>query len=170
MPHTEPPESFASEAEREAQALLAAPPHLHEMVRRRWPMEVIRVDPRDFGDHTPDSTPVRVWMRMRGKLLDDENLHRCALAYASDLGALEPSMRSIGAAFSDDLQVASLDHAVWFHRPFRFDDWLLFVFDSASVAAGRGFNRGSVFSRDGVLVASIAQECLMRKRSAQATL
>ena len=110
-------------------------------------------------------------MRTRGRLFDDPNLHRCALAYASDMGALEPSMRAIGANFGDGaMQVASLDHALWFHRPFRFDDWLLFVFESVSVASGRGMNRGSVWSRDGQLVASIAQEGVMRKRDENAPL
>jgi acyl-CoA thioesterase-2 len=98
-------------------------------------------------------------------LLDDPNLHCCGLAYASDMGALQPSLRAIGEVVGNaSLQVASLDHAIWFHRPFRFDEWHLMVFTSDSVAGGRGFNRGSVFSREGVLVASIAQEGLMRPR------
>jgi acyl-CoA thioesterase II len=119
----------------------------------------------------PSTAPIRRWMRARGRLLEDPNLHRCALAYASDMGALEPSMRALGAAFGDSsMQVASLDHALWFHRPFRFDEWLLFVFESASVAGGRGFNLGAVYGRDGRRVASIAQEGVMRKRSEQAAL
>jgi acyl-CoA thioesterase-2 len=169
MPDVPAPESYPGEAEREALALAATPPELQEMVRHRWPMEVIRVNPRAFGDRTPDTAPVMTWMRMRGALMDDANLHRCALAYASDLGALEPTMRAIGLAFGDtSWQVASLDHALWFHRTFRFDEWLLFVFDSASVASGRGLNRGSVFTRDGVLVASVAQESLARGRDPNA--
>jgi acyl-CoA thioesterase-2 len=104
-------------------------------------------------------------MRARCPLTDDPNLHRCAFAYASDMMLLEPSMRSIGAKFWDGaLQVASLDHAVWFHRPFRFDDWLLVASESTSVSGGRGFNRSSVFNREGKLVASIAQEGMIRKR------
>jgi acyl-CoA thioesterase-2 len=170
MPDTPPPESFPSEQERIARALEQAPPELHEMMRYKRPIEMIRVDERSLGDRTPTLGPVRTWMRARGPLMDDPNLHRCALTYASDMGALEPSMRAIGAGFGDSaMQVASLDHAVWFHRAFRFDDWLLFVFESESVAGGRGFNRGSVFDRHGKLVASIAQEGVMRKRSEQAT-
>jgi acyl-CoA thioesterase-2 len=165
MPDAPLPETYPAEAERDAAAKAGVPPEVQQHAFRRWPMEVIRVNARAFDSHTVDSEPVRVWMRMRGELPADRNLHRCALAYASDLGALEPTMRAIGAAFADtQLQVASLDHAVWFHRDFRFDDWLLFVFDSTSVASGRGFNRGSVFRRDGVLVASIAQESLARPR------
>jgi acyl-CoA thioesterase-2 len=169
MPDTPPPESFADEDARIARALEKAPPAMHELLKRKRPVEAIRVDERDFGDRTASPGPVRTYMRARGKLMDDPNLHRCALAYASDMGALEPSMRALGLGFGDSaMQVASLDHAVWFHRPFRFDEWLLFVFESESVAAGRGFNRGSVFSRDGRLVASIAQEGVMRKRDSDA--
>jgi acyl-CoA thioesterase-2 len=165
MPDVPLPETYPSEAEREAVLLERMPPELRAMAKRRWPMEVIHCDPRDFADRAPNPAPMRVWMRMRGTLMDDPNLHRCALAYASDFGALEPSMRAIGAQFGDSaIQVASLDHAVWFHRDLRFDDWLLFVFDCASVASGRGFNRGAVYRRDGVLVASIAQESLLRTR------
>jgi acyl-CoA thioesterase-2 len=86
------------------------------------------------------------------------------------MGALEPSLRAIGTNFGDaEMQVASLDHALWFHRPFRFDEWLLFVFDTETVAAGRGLSRGSVYSRDGRLVASIAQEGVMRKHEREAS-
>jgi acyl-CoA thioesterase-2 len=167
MPDTPPPESFPDEATRTAQMLEIAPPELHDALRYKRPIELIRVDPRNFRDRTPSLAPLRTWMRTRAPLMDDPNLHRCALTYASDMGALEPSMRAVGALLGDGaMQVASLDHAVWFHRPFRFDDWLLFVLDSTSVAAGRGFNRGSIFSRDGTLVASLAQECVMRDREA----
>jgi acyl-CoA thioesterase-2 len=169
MPDVPPPASFPDEDERIARVLATAPPHMHEMLRRKRAIEAIRIDARDFADATPTSAPTRTWMRTRGRLFDDANLHRCALAYASDMGALEPSMRAIGARFGDsDMQVASLDHALWFHRPFRFDDWLLFVFESVSVAAGRGYNRGAVFTQEGQLVASIAQEGVMRKRDENA--
>jgi acyl-CoA thioesterase-2 len=165
MPDVPAPETFPDEDTRIAQALETAPPEFRDMLARKRPIEAIRVDARSFGDRTPTTEPTRTWMRTRGRLFDDPNLHRCALAYASDMGALEPSMRAIGANFGDSgMQVASLDHALWFHRPFRFDEWLLFVFESVSVAAGRGMNRGCVFSRDGQLVASIAQEGVMRKR------
>jgi acyl-CoA thioesterase-2 len=171
MPVVPAPDTFPDEDTRIAQMLETSPPEFHEMLARKRPIEAIRVDARSFGDRTPTTTPTRTWMRTRGRLLDDPNLHRCALAYASDMGALEPSMRAIGASFGDGaMQVASLDHAVWFHRSFRFDEWLLFVFESVSVAAGRGMNRGSVFTQDGKLVASIAQEGVMRKRDENAAL
>jgi acyl-CoA thioesterase-2 len=172
------PESFPDEAARTERLLQSLPPDLHDRVRRTMPVEAIRVD--DFAplpppEHDPESfqrtRPSRVWMRARADaaLPDDINFHRCALAYASDAGALEPSLRAVGASFGDNgLQVASLDHALWFHRPLRFDDWLLFTFESSVVAEGRALSRGSVFDRKGVLVASIAQEGVLRRRSERA--
>jgi acyl-CoA thioesterase-2 len=163
------PESFPGEDERIARALAGAPETMHPWIRRKRPIEAIRVDERSWDERAPTPGPVRTWMRARGKLLDDPNLHRCALAYASDMGALEPSLRAVGTSFADSaLQVASLDHALWFHRPFRFDDWLLFAFESLSVAGGRGLSLGRVYDRGGRLVASIAQEGVMRSRSEHA--
>jgi acyl-CoA thioesterase-2 len=169
MPDTPLPETFPSEDERLAKYLATTPPAMHERIRTKRPIESIRVGAGGGFDVAPGAGPVRTWMRARGTLVDDPNLHRCALAYASDLGAIEPSLRAIGMSFTDAAsQVASLDHAMWFHRPFRFDDWLLFVFESDSVAGGRGLTRGSVYSRDGKLVASIAQEAVMRLHEAEA--
>jgi acyl-CoA thioesterase-2 len=163
------PESFPDEDTRIAQMLEQAPAEHHAMLSRRRPIEAIRVDGRILGERAPTTAPVRTWMRVRGALMDDPNLHRCALAYASDMGLLEPSLRAIGASFGDSgMQVASLDHAIWFHRPFRFDDWLLFVLEADSVSAGRGLSHAKVWTRDGRHVATIAQEGLMRTRSAEA--
>jgi acyl-CoA thioesterase-2 len=105
-------------------------------------------------------------MRVRGAMPDDARLHRCALAYASDMGALQAAMRAGGITFRDSaVQVASLDHALWFHRDFRFDEWLLFTYRAVSVSAGRGLSRGSVHTREGTHVASLVQEGLMRART-----
>jgi acyl-CoA thioesterase-2 len=168
MPDVPPPESFPDEDTRIAQMLEQAPDELKAQVSRKRPIEMIRTGALGLGADPktgPSSGPTRTWMRTRGKLFDDPNLHRCALAYASDMGPIEPCLRATGGRFGDiTMQVASLDHALWFHRPFRFDDWLLFSFESASVSAGRGFSRGSVFDREGRLVASVAQEAIMRAR------
>jgi acyl-CoA thioesterase-2 len=164
MPDTPAPATFPGEEERTAWLIeqTSSPEH-RARLERKSAIEIIHVDARPSNDGGLAPAAVRRWMRVRAPLVADPNLHRCLLAFASDMGALEPSMRAIGARFGDpDLQVASLDHAVWFHRPFRFDEWLLFVFESASVGAGRGLSRGSVFARSGELVASIAQEGLMR--------
>ncbi|MEQ6885316.1 acyl-CoA thioesterase II [Salicola sp. Rm-C-2C1-2] len=105
------------------------------------------------------------WFRARGPLPDDPVLHRAILAYASDFGLLATSIRPHGVGFSTPgMQVASLDHAIWFHRPLRLDDWLLYDMDSPSASSGRGMNRGTLFNRDGELVASVAQEALIRQR------
>jgi acyl-CoA thioesterase-2 len=100
-------------------------------------------------------------------LNDDPNLHRCALTYISDMAAVEPGMRGAGVKPGDpDVQVASLEHAVWFHRPFRCDEWLLFECECVSLSAGRGLNRGYVYSRTGDLIASLMQETMLRQRDA----
>lgn len=165
MPDVPAPDTFPPEEERLARMLEKVPPERHDLIKRRRPIEAIRVDDPSFGSAERSTGPTRTWMRARGELVDDPNLHRCVLAYASDLGALEPCMRATGASFGDpSMQVASLDHAVWFHRDLRMDDWNLFVFESDSVAHGRGYSRGRVFSRDGRLVASIAQEGVIRAR------
>ena len=104
-----------------------------------------------------------VWMKAVGPLPDDPNLHRAALAYASDYSILEPVMRAHGVAWAKPgLKIASLDHAMWWHRFGRFDEWMLYVQDSPSAAGGRGLSRGSIFSRSGVLLASVAQEGMIR--------
>lgn len=105
------------------------------------------------------------WFRAKGSLPDDPVLHRAILAYASDFGLLVTSMQPHGLGLlTPRMQVASLDHALWFHRPLRLDDWLLYDMDSPSASSGRGFNRGMLFDRDGVLVASVVQEALIRQR------
>jgi acyl-CoA thioesterase-2 len=87
------------------------------------------------------------------------------LAFASDATLLSTSLLPHGKSIFSNLQVASLDHAMWFHRPFRFDDWLLYAQDSPSASGARGFNRGAIFTRNGTLIASVAQEGLIRPRS-----
>ncbi|PZQ88180.1 MAG: acyl-CoA thioesterase II [Leifsonia xyli] len=104
-----------------------------------------------------------LWMRTIGRLPDDDTLHRAALAYASDYSILEPILRGHGVAWTHrGLKMASLDHAMWWHRPARVDEWLLYVQESPTASGGRGLSTGRIFSREGVLVASIAQEGMVR--------
>lgn len=104
-----------------------------------------------------------VWMRAFGRLPDDPNQHRAALAYASDYSILEPILRAHGAAWTTPgLKIASLDHAMWWHRDARVDEWLLYTQESPSAAGGRGLSLGRIYTRDGVLVASVAQEGMVR--------
>ena len=104
-----------------------------------------------------------VWMRAKSPLPDDPNLHRAALAYASDYSILEPIMRGHGVAWSTPgLKAASLDHAMWFHRFGRVDEWMLYTQESPTAIGGRGLSLGRIYSRDGVLLASVAQEGMVR--------
>ncbi|MEY4580248.1 MAG: acyl-CoA thioesterase, partial [Pseudomonadota bacterium] len=165
MPDVPLPETFAPEAERMAALLQHMPEHRREFFSRPLPIEYAWVDPRLPTDTTPSFGPVRSWMRIRDRLPDDVHLHRALLAYASDMGALEPALRAVGVSHADpDLALASLDHALWFHRPFRADEWLLFSGWPVSVSAGRGLSRAVVHTREGVHVASLTQEALMRPR------
>ncbi|WP_167051282.1 acyl-CoA thioesterase II [Salinibacterium sp. ZJ77] len=128
------------------------------------PFEIRHVDEPIYM--APDVSPrphQAVWMKTIGPLPDDENLHRAALAYASDYSILEPILRAHGISWiKPGLRMASLDHAMWFHRPVRVDDWLLYVQESPSAVGGRGLSMGRIYTRDGVLVASIAQEGMVR--------
>ncbi|HEY8281317.1 MAG TPA: acyl-CoA thioesterase II [Leifsonia sp.] len=112
------------------------------------------------GEHVAHQA---VWFRSRGPLPDDPDLHRAALAYASDYTIMESVMRRHGIAWSTrGLRAASLDHAMWWHRFARVDDWLLYLQESPSASGGRGLALGSIYTRDGVLVASVAQEAMVR--------
>lgn len=111
--------------------------------------------------------PVRhVWMKARGEMPEDRRLHDLVLAYATDYNLLTTALLPHGlAADFSSLTLASLDHAMWFHRPIRVDDWMLYALDSPSASGARGFTRGKIFSTDGTLVASVTQEGLMRPRN-----
>jgi acyl-CoA thioesterase-2 len=112
------------------------------------------------GEHVPHQA---VWLKSLGPLPDDENLHRAALAYASDYSILEPIMRGHGVPWAmPGLKAASLDHAMWFHRFGRVDEWVLYVQESPSAGGGRGLSLGRIYSRAGVLLASVAQEGMVR--------
>jgi acyl-CoA thioesterase-2 len=112
------------------------------------------------GDRVPRQA---VWMKAFGRLPDDPKQHRAALAYASDYSILEPVLRAHGAAWATPgLKVASLDHAMWWHRDARVDEWLLYVLESPSASGGRGLSLGRIYTREGVLVASVAQEGMVR--------
>ncbi|MGO9546031.1 MAG: acyl-CoA thioesterase II [Rhodomicrobium sp.] len=165
MPDVPAPEELTSEAELKARLL----PNLPEAVRSYWerelPIELRPVDLSRFFSPAKAEPKQYMWIRTCGPLPDDFRLHQCALAYASDFSLLDTALIAHGRVLFDPrLMLASLDHAVWFHRPFRADEWLLYAQDSPSAQAGRGFCRGSIFSRDGRLVASVAQEGLIRER------
>lgn len=163
MPDVPPPEEL------ESQWVLARKisSQLPESIRKRWttmgPMEHRQVDPWD-PTHPNPRPPVRyVWYRATDKLPDDHRVHQRVLAWASDSHFLATANQPHGISWlTPGIQVASLDHAMWFHRPFRMDEWLLYAVDSQNANNSRGHVRGRFFTRDGTLVASTTQEGLMR--------
>jgi acyl-CoA thioesterase-2 len=126
--------------------------------------DIRHVDEPIYARPDADRRPRQaVWMKTVGPMPDDENLHRAALAYASDYAILEPILREHGVAWSTPgLKVASLDHAMWWHRFARVDEWLLYVQESPTASGGRGLALGRIYRRDGALVASVAQEGMVR--------
>ena len=133
--------------------------------RQDRPIEMRPVDVSRYLERGKGEPEQAIWMRATGTLPDAFPLHQCVLAYASDFTLLDTALIAHGKLMFDrDLQMASLDHALWFHRPFRADEWLLYVQDSPSSQHGRGVCRGSVFTKSGVLVASVMQEGLIRQR------
>ena len=140
------------------------PEQLRAIYTQDRPIEFRPVDPVDFFAPDPHPPIKYVWFRAAGSLPTDDCLqHQSVLAYASDYGLLGAALLPHALTFRmPHLQAATLDHALWFHRPFRMDDWLLYSMDSPSAAGARGFTRGSIFGRDGTLVASVVQEGLMR--------
>jgi acyl-CoA thioesterase-2 len=163
MPDVPGPEGLQSELERARANIDRIPEALRSQAMCERPIEMRVVNP---DNATLGQEPKRyTWIRSSGALPDDPAVHQCLLAYASDWGLLATSLRPHGISIlSRAVQTASLDHAMWFHRDFRIDDWLLYVTDSPSAQNARGFTRGEVYSRDGRLVASTTQEGLIRKR------
>jgi acyl-CoA thioesterase-2 len=165
MPDVPKPDALPSDAEIKERIL----PQLPEPVRRYYERErPIELRPVEFGRYVgikPENGRFNVWIRTTARLPDDPAIHRCVLAYASDLTlldtALVPQQRSV---FDRSIMAASLDHALWIHRPFRADEWLLYAQDSPNLHGARGFARGLIFAADGTLVASVAQEGLLRER------
>ncbi|MEQ8858737.1 MAG: acyl-CoA thioesterase II [Pseudomonadales bacterium] len=164
IPDAPAPESLLDERELRAQWTAKLPPEQAQMFSRERPIDVRPIDPVDIFAPEPRPPRQMCWMKSRETLPDDPRLHQCVLAYLSDWSLLDTATLPHAVSFlQDDMQMASLDHAMWFHRPFRADEWLLYVQDSPSASGARGMNRGLVFTREGVLVASAAQEGLMRR-------
>lgn len=165
MPEVPGPEGIKSELQiaQENQHLL--PEAVRDSVLCPKPIEIRRVG--HYNPFNPKVSEPRqyIWFRADGQLPHDDHLHRYLFAYASDFNLLSTAALPHGiSTWLPHMQVASLDHAVWFHRPLRMDDWLLYAMDSPSADGARGFSRGLVYNRAGELVASVAQESLMRDR------
>jgi acyl-CoA thioesterase II len=162
-PQVPPPDGLPDAFEQFKATLTGMPEAARRAMERPRPIEQRQANPRAPTDRAP---PVaNTWMRARAEIGRDQHLHQALLAYASDMGLLETSMRPHGVSWrSPGLQSASLDHALWFHRPSNFNDWHLYAQDSPSASGARGFIRGQIFDRHGALVASVAQEGLVRQR------
>ena len=165
VPEVPEPEGLPSELSLIRGMADRIPEPLRKVLTQDRPIDFRPVEPMDPFDPQPRPPVRHFWLRSVGDVPDDRVLHQAVLAYASDYGLLGTALQPHGLTVrAPGLQVASLDHALWFHRPFRVDDWLLYAIDSPAAAGARGFTRGSIYTRDGKLVASVAQEGLMRVR------
>jgi acyl-CoA thioesterase II len=164
MPEAPPPDGLRSELELIRAGAERIPERVRDVLTQDRPIDFRPIDSDPF--EAAPSEPLRqLWLRAIGAMPNDVLSHQAVLAYASDYGLLATAVRPQGLSIRDPrLQAATLDHAVWFHRDFRMDDWLLYAMDSPAGGGARGFTRGSVYTQDGRLVASVAQEGLLRLR------
>jgi len=163
MPRVPKPDELPSDEETLAARLDDLPQAMREMMMRERPIELKRVEAVDFIHPKKRPPKQHTWFRARFPLGGDIAMHQCLLAYASDMGILSTSTLPHGKSFMSGLMTASLDHAMWFHRPFRFDEWILFEQESPVARGARCFNRGAMYTEEGLLIASVAQEGLMRE-------
>ena len=170
MPEVPPPEELPDSSRPSPQLLARMPERLRRFLEQPRPFEFRLVQPMDYL--APRSAPPsrQVWFRAVDRLPADERLHRRLLAYLSDYFLLDTATLPHGSALlGSTIMMASIDHAMWFHRPLRVDDWLLYAVESPSASGARGFARAGVYSRDGKLIASTAQEGLVRLRRDKAS-
>ena len=165
MPDVPRPDDLPGEAELKARYLDHISPMRAAYWRRERPIELRPCDPDGYFIRKPSKPEQHVWLRATGALPDDPAIHACVLAYASDATLLDSSMIPHGKSVADaDIQPASLDHSLWFHEDIRADQWMLYAQDSPWAGHARGMGRGMLFSEDGRLIASTAQEGLVRHR------
>jgi acyl-CoA thioesterase-2 len=163
MPDVAPPDKLPDLESFYRDLLPGAPPAVRRMLEHKRPFEFRPVEPPHTLRREKSPPRKNIWFRAVAALPDDEALHRCLLAYVSDFNLLDTAMMPHGISLgTPGVVIASIDHAMWFHRDVRVDDWLLYSTDSPSASGARGFTRGSVFARDGRLVASTSQEGLLR--------
>ncbi len=166
MPDVVGPDDLPSEEELIAKYIDKVPPAIRAYWGSDRPLEMRYLSPRYLSKNHECAEPMQnVWFRTSAKLPDNIDIHQAVLAYASDFSLLDTSLIAHGTSiFNPKMQVASLDHAIWFHHPFKADEWLLYSQTSPVSSAGRGFNQGSIFTQQGKLVASVTQEGLIRQR------
>jgi acyl-CoA thioesterase-2 len=165
MPDVPKPEDLPTESEIKQRILPMMPDPVRRYYERERPIELRPVEYARYLGTKYEDGRFNVWIRATGRLPDEPAIHQCVLAYASDMTLLDSALIPHGrTVFEKDIMGASLDHALWLHRPFRADEWLLYAQDSPNLHGARGFSRGLIFARDGTLVASVAQEGLVRER------
>ncbi len=165
MPDVPMPDQLPDEATVRADILPMMPPAVRAYFEKERPIELRPVEFQRYALREQLPPRFHVWIRATRRLPDDPVLHQCILAYASDMTLLDASLVAHGrTVFEKTIQAASLDHALWFHRPFRADEWLLYAQDSPSSSGALGYSRGLIFDIHGKLVASVAQEGLIRER------
>jgi acyl-CoA thioesterase II len=165
MPNVPPPEDLPSEEQIRETILPNLPEAVQRYYRSERPIELRPVQQDRYLGKKYEDGKFNVWIKATGKLPDDRAIHQSVLAYASDFSLLDAALVPHGRSlFEKEFMGASLDHALWFHRPFRADEWLLYAQESPNLIGSRGFSRGLIYTRDGALVASVAQEGLVRLR------
>ena len=168
MPDVPKPDALPSEAEIRDRLLPQMPDPVRRYYQSERPIELRPVEFRRYLGEKLEGGRFHMWIRATGRLPDEPAIQQCVLAYASDMTLLDAALIPHGrTVFNEDIMAASLDHSLWFHRPFRADEWLLYAQDSPNLSGSRGFSRGSIFKSDGTLVASVAQEGLLRQRRPQ---
>jgi len=166
MPEVPGPEKLVSASTLVASRIDMIPESMRDYWSRPQPFDMRPVDIGRYVDPAPRPPQQSIWIKALAELPDDPRVHQAVLAYLSDFTLLDTALIAHGKTlFDGDVQLASLDHALWFHRPVRTDEWLLYAQDSPSASGACGFCRGQVFTREGKLVASSAQEGLMRQRA-----
>lgn len=165
MPVVTPPEQLQSFTDYIQANQGHIPKGLREKFLAEKPIDIRPVQQYNWLKPTPTPSNTQLWIKANGRLPDDLAMHTYMLAYASDLHFLPTALLPHGVShWQPNFQIATIDHAMWFHRPFRFDDWLLYCMDSPSASNGRGFVRGQIYNRQGQLIASTMQEGVIRQR------
>ncbi len=163
MPDVPDPDSLPTFREQVEKVLDKVRPDVRKWLTRDRPIDTRSTDGVFVWNREKADPRNMIWIRADGRLEDDPLLHQCIVAYASDMTLLDTAARPHQPTFAEgNVQVASLDHAMWFHRPFRADEWLLYAQESPNMAGARGFTTAQLFTRDGQLAVSVAQEGLMR--------
>jgi acyl-CoA thioesterase-2 len=163
MPGVPPPDSLPDLRDVLESQAVPLPPAVQRFAGRNSPFEFHAVQAMDYPDPAPGPPRLDVWFRAVDRVGEDLRRHDCLLAYVSDYHLMTTAMRPHGFSLgSSGVMVASIDHAMWFHRPVRVDEWLLYTIESPAAAGARGFARASIYTQEGVLVASTAQEGLVR--------